>query len=46
MRAVCRGFFPVTKPCCFSLYLLGIVIAVIMGLIFKNTLFRGETVPL
>ncbi|MDI6706931.1 MAG: ferrous iron transport protein B, partial [Bacillota bacterium] len=29
----------------FSLYILGIAIAIIMGLIFKNTLFKGEAVP-
>ncbi|MFT4304346.1 MAG: ferrous iron transport protein B [Candidatus Woesearchaeota archaeon] len=29
----------------FSLYLFGILIAVIMGLIFKNTLFKGMTSP-
>jgi|LSQX01.3.fsa_nt_gb ferrous iron transport protein B len=40
------AFFPGNETnVVFSLYLLGIVIAVIMGLIFKNTLFRGETVP-
>ncbi len=29
----------------FSLYLLGIFVAIIMGLIFKNTLFKGDSVP-
>lgn len=29
----------------FSLYILGIAVAIIMGLIFKNTLFKGEAVP-
>ncbi|MDD4708170.1 MAG: ferrous iron transport protein B [Firmicutes bacterium] len=39
-------FFPGNETnVVFSLYILGIVIAVIMGLIFKNTLFRSETVP-
>jgi ferrous iron transport protein B len=40
-------FFPGNETnVVFSLYILGILIAVIMGLIFKNTLFRGGTVPL
>jgi ferrous iron transport protein B len=39
-------FFPGSETnVVFSLYILGIAIAVIMGLIFKNTLLRGETVP-
>ena len=39
-------FFPGSETnVVFSLYILGIVIAVIMGMFFKNTLFRGETVP-
>lgn len=29
----------------FSLYMLGILIAIIMGLVFKKTLFRGESAP-
>lgn len=28
-----------------SLYLLGVFMAIVMGLIFKNTLFRGEPLP-
>ena len=40
-------FFPGSETnVVFSLYILGIVIAVTMGLIFKNTLFKGEAVPL
>lgn len=40
-------FFPGSETnVVFSLYILGIVIAVTMGLIFKNTLFKGESVPL
>ncbi len=29
----------------FSLYVLGIIVAIIMGLIFKKTLFKGESTP-
>lgn len=29
----------------FSLYMLGIVVAIIVGLIFKKTLFKGDAVP-
>jgi ferrous iron transport protein B len=40
-------FFPGSETnVVFSLYILGIAIAVTMGLIFKNTLFKGESVPL
>ena len=40
-------FFPGSETnVVFSLYILGVVIAVTMGLIFKNTLFKGESVPL
>ena len=39
-------FFPGSETnVVFSLYILGIVVAVIMGVIFKNTLFKGEEVP-
>ena len=29
----------------FSLYVLGIIVAIIMGLIFKKTIFKGESAP-
>ncbi|MTV49243.1 hypothetical protein GJ688_09660 [Heliobacillus mobilis] len=32
-------------PVVFSLYLLGIVLAIVMGILFKNTLFQGESEP-
>ncbi len=39
-------FFPGNETnVVFSLYLLGIAVAVIMGIVFKNTLFKGEDVP-
>lgn len=39
-------FFPGNETnVVFSLYLLGILVAVIMGILFKNTLFRGENLP-
>lgn len=38
------AFFPGNESkVVFSLYILGIIIAIIMGLIFKKTLFRGES---
>lgn len=40
------AFFPVNgQNIVFSLYLLGITVAVLTGLIMRNTLFKGETSP-
>ncbi len=40
-------FFPAfAGTVVFAMYLLGIVMAVVMALVFKNTLFRGESSPL
>ncbi len=40
------AFFPRNeKIVVFSLYLLGIVVAIIVGLIFKKTLFKSEVMP-
>ncbi|QEK13328.1 ferrous iron transport protein B [Crassaminicella thermophila] len=40
------AFFPKNeKIVVFSLYLLGIFVAIIMAFIFKKTLFKGETMP-
>lgn len=39
-------FFPGNETnVVFSLYLLGIAVAIVMGIMFKNTLFRGENLP-
>ena len=41
-----NAFFPKYKALVYiGLYCLGIVIAILMALIFKNTLFKGEAVP-
>lgn len=40
------AFFPmVAQNIVFSLYMVGIVLAVLSGLLLKNTLFRGEPAP-
>jgi len=40
------AFFPNNeKTVVFSLYLLGVFIAIFIGLIFKNTLFKGDSTP-
>jgi len=44
--AICAVFFPAHKGIVMiSLYLLGIVVAIILALIFKKTLFKGDSVP-
>lgn len=42
----CAAFFPHNSDSIiFSLYLLGIVVGVLVALLFKGSLFRGEAVP-
>ena len=42
----CDAFFPEYKALVMiGLYLLGIIVSIIIALIFKNTLFKGEAVP-
>lgn len=43
---LCDAFFPKHKALVMiGLYVLGIIVAILIALIFKNTLFKGEAVP-